>query len=90
MTLEELATCAVMANDKTLEQLGEALWENRKLKKQIAKLEAVAKATKDLIGPNQIGRTVDTSVKFEGVISACMHGEALWKAVKALAELEKE
>ncbi len=54
------------------------------------KLLAVAKAAKILVGKNNIGKTVDTTIQWDGDISAIMNGKALGDIIKVLAELEKE
>lgn len=50
------------------------------------KLEKVAEAASTLVGPDNIGKTVDTKCKFDGSISAVMNGPALSELVEALAE----
>lgn len=56
----------------------------------VQKLIEVAKAAKELIGPDNIGKTVDISIKWDGAISAIMHGQALWDVKQNLEDLERE
>lgn len=56
----------------------------------LQKLLAVASAAKQLVGPENIGKTVDTSIKWQGAVSTIVHGVALSQLVDALEDLECE
>lgn len=48
-------------------------------------LRAVGEATESLVGPENIGKTVNTNIYWEGAISAIMQGPALSKVMVSLA-----
>lgn len=54
----------------------------------VQELEQVAEAACLLIGPDNIGKTVDISIDWEGAISAIMNASALSKLRNALAGLK--
>lgn len=56
--------------------------------KHIPALIEVAMAASDLVGANNIGKTVDTKIAFKGAISAAFHGEALTAVINALEKLK--
>lgn len=56
---------------------------------KMEKILAVVKAAKNLIGKENIGKTMDTSVDFSGsAISAVFHGSSLYNLHTALEDLE--
>lgn len=78
--------CATNTEQESLEnmRLVEAM------RNLIRPLVKVAQLAAELIGPKNIGKTVDVSTDWSGsAISAIMHGSALNKLKEALAALEK-
>lgn len=53
-------------------------------------LVAVAEAAEHLVGPHNLGKTIDTKIAFTGAISGVMQGSALTDLVKAIAALRQK
>lgn len=58
------------------------------MRNNIDALIQVARAASDLVGTDNIGKTVDIRVAFEGGVSAVFQGKALNALVKALEKLK--
>lgn len=63
--------------------------EIAELRKRLELATDVCNKTAVLVGPKNIGKTVDTNIYWDGAISAIMNGKALSDVVVALSFWEK-
>lgn len=56
---------------------------------RLRKLEAVREASAMLVGPQNVGKTVDVRLERDGAVSAIFNGSALYKVWNALMACEE-